>query len=159
MCLSDVCALWLANGKTLSCYEICAFAINYKSVTFNSTSPCPRNICVLKIIFFCSFRFCNSNNLNIICLCANQILELKKGSSQEEIRSRYRELTKKWHPDKFLGEVEKEEAHVRYNGTLLELNQQKCFIRSEKCSIRKFPFNRLVVIFLAEHELPKCSWL
>ena len=44
---------------------------------------------------------------------SEQVLELQKGVSQEEIRSRYRELSKKWHPDKFLGEVEKEEAHVR----------------------------------------------
>jgi DnaJ-class molecular chaperone len=42
-----------------------------------------------------------------------QVLDLTKGVSQEEIRSRYRELSKKWHPDKFLDEDEKEEAHVR----------------------------------------------
>jgi|FrelakmetLWP11LW_1041352.scaffolds.fasta_scaffold474179_1 DnaJ-class molecular chaperone len=42
-----------------------------------------------------------------------QVLELKKGVGQEEIRSRYREFSKKWHPDKFLDPEEKEEAHVK----------------------------------------------
>ena len=28
-------------------------------------------------------------------------MELKNGASQEEIRSRYRELTKQWHPDRY----------------------------------------------------------
>lgn len=45
---------------------------------------------------------------------ALRVLELKSGVSQEEIRSRYRELTKKWHPDKFLDKDEKADAHVRF---------------------------------------------
>ena len=32
------------------------------------------------------------------------MLELKKGATQGEIKSRYRELSKKWHPDKYRGD-------------------------------------------------------
>ena len=45
---------------------------------------------------------------------ALKVLELKHGVSQDEIRSRYRELTKKWHPDKFKDEEEKTAAHEKY---------------------------------------------
>jgi len=45
---------------------------------------------------------------------ALKVLDLKSGSTQEVIRSRYRELSKKWHPDKFKGEEEKAEAHERF---------------------------------------------
>ena len=43
-----------------------------------------------------------------------QVLELKKTATQSEIRSRYRELSKKWHPDKYQSEEDKEEANTRY---------------------------------------------
>ena len=49
---------------------------------------------------------------------ALKVLDLKKTASQSEIRSRYRELSKKWHPDKFQDETEKEEAHERYQRQL-----------------------------------------
>ncbi len=39
-----------------------------------------------------------------------QVLHLKRGASQEEIRARYRELTKKWHPDRIKDPAMKEEA-------------------------------------------------
>ena len=42
-----------------------------------------------------------------------QVLELKKGATQGEIKSRYRELSKKWHPDKYQNGAEKEEANER----------------------------------------------
>jgi len=45
---------------------------------------------------------------------ALKVLDLKKGTSQSEIKARYRELTKKWHPDKVKDETEKEEAHKRF---------------------------------------------
>jgi DnaJ family protein C protein 22 len=44
---------------------------------------------------------------------ALRVLELKRGVSQEEIKARYRDLSKKWHPDKFPNEVEKEDAHAK----------------------------------------------
>lgn len=43
-----------------------------------------------------------------------QVLDLKKGSSQADIKARYRELSKKWHPDRVKDETEKAEAHERY---------------------------------------------
>lgn len=45
---------------------------------------------------------------------ALKVLELKKSATQSEIRSRYRELSKKWHPDKYLSEEDKEEANARF---------------------------------------------
>jgi len=45
---------------------------------------------------------------------ALKILELKRGVSQEEIRSRYRELSKKWHPDRFTDEKDKIEANDKF---------------------------------------------
>ena len=45
---------------------------------------------------------------------ALKVLELKRGVSQDEIRSRYRELSKQWHPDRFTDEVEKNEAHEKF---------------------------------------------
>ena len=46
---------------------------------------------------------------------ALKVMELKAGSSQEEIRSRYRELTKQFHPDKVKGTPEeKEAAHEKF---------------------------------------------
>ena len=46
---------------------------------------------------------------------ALKVMELKAGSSQEEIRSRYRELTKQFHPDKVQGTPEeKEAAHEKF---------------------------------------------
>lgn len=39
---------------------------------------------------------------------------MKKTATQSEIRSRYRELSKKWHPDKYQSEEDKEEANARY---------------------------------------------
>ena len=41
------------------------------------------------------------------------MLELKKGATQGEIKSRYRELSKKWHPDKYQNDEEKQEANER----------------------------------------------
>lgn len=48
------------------------------------------------------------------CMLLFQVLELKKTATQSEIRSRYRELSKKWHPDKYQSEEDKEEANTRY---------------------------------------------
>jgi len=46
---------------------------------------------------------------------ALKALELEKGASQEEIRSRYRELTKQFHPDKVQGnQQEKDAAHEKF---------------------------------------------
>ena len=46
---------------------------------------------------------------------ALKALELEAGASQEEIRSRYRELTKQFHPDKVQGnQQEKEAAHEKF---------------------------------------------
>ena len=46
---------------------------------------------------------------------ALKVMELEKGASQEEIRSRYRELTKQFHPDKVQGSAEeKEAAHEKF---------------------------------------------
>ena len=45
---------------------------------------------------------------------ALKVLELKRGVTQEEIRTRYRELSKQWHPDKFTDETEKSEAHEKF---------------------------------------------
>ena len=46
---------------------------------------------------------------------ALKVMELKAGSSQEEIRSRYRELSKQFHPDKVQGnQQEKEAAHEKF---------------------------------------------
>ena len=46
---------------------------------------------------------------------ALKALELEKGASQEEIRARYRELTKQFHPDKVQGnQEEKEAAHEKF---------------------------------------------
>ena len=46
---------------------------------------------------------------------ALKVMELKAGSSQEEIRGRYRELTKQFHPDKVQGTPEeKEAAHEKF---------------------------------------------
>lgn len=47
---------------------------------------------------------------------ALKVLELKKGASQEDIKARYRELSKKWHPDRFKDEQEKSEAHEKFVG-------------------------------------------
>ena len=44
---------------------------------------------------------------------ALKVLDLKKGASQGEIRTRYRELSKRWHPDKFTNKDEKAEAHEK----------------------------------------------
>ena len=44
---------------------------------------------------------------------ALKVLELKRGATQEEIRSKYRELTKIWHPDKIKDEEEKAAAHEK----------------------------------------------
>jgi tetratricopeptide (TPR) repeat protein len=41
---------------------------------------------------------------------AYEILELKPGASLDEIRSAYRGLVKKWHPDCFIDETQKKEA-------------------------------------------------
>jgi len=46
---------------------------------------------------------------------ALKVMGLQKGASQEEIRSKYRELTKMYHPDKVQGtQEEKEEAHEKF---------------------------------------------
>lgn len=45
---------------------------------------------------------------------ALKVMELKNGASQEEIRSRYRELTKQWHPDRVKDPELKEEAHEKF---------------------------------------------
>jgi len=45
---------------------------------------------------------------------ALKVLDLKRGVSQDEIRARYRELSKQWHPDRFTNEEEKAEAHEKF---------------------------------------------
>ena len=46
---------------------------------------------------------------------ALKVMGLQKGASQEEIRSKYRELTKVYHPDKVQGtQEEKEAAHEKF---------------------------------------------
>ena len=46
---------------------------------------------------------------------ALKVMGLGKGASQEEIRSKYRELTKVYHPDKVQGtQEEKEAAHEKF---------------------------------------------
>jgi len=45
---------------------------------------------------------------------ALEVLELNNGASQSEIKARYREMSKKWHPDRYKDEKEKEEAHQRF---------------------------------------------
>ena len=42
---------------------------------------------------------------------ALKVLDLKKGATQEEIRARYRKLSKEWHPDRIQDPVKKAEAH------------------------------------------------
>ena len=46
----------------------------------------------------------------MICILLFQTLDLEKGSSEEQIKKRYKELAKKWHPDKFTNPEEKENA-------------------------------------------------
>ncbi len=41
---------------------------------------------------------------------ALRVLDLNPGSSQEQIRARYRQLTKTWHPDRIKDPEKKEEA-------------------------------------------------
>jgi len=50
---------------------------------------------------------------------ALKVLDMKKGASQSDIKARYRELSKKWHPDKFKDQEEKADAHKRF----LEIQQ------------------------------------
>ena len=45
---------------------------------------------------------------------ALKTLELERGVTQEEIKARYRELSKKWHPDRFTDEQEKIEASDKF---------------------------------------------
>lgn len=45
---------------------------------------------------------------------ALKVLDLERGVTQQEIKARYRELTKKWHPDLFPDPVEKERAHEEF---------------------------------------------
>ena len=46
---------------------------------------------------------------------ALKVMGLSKGATQEEIRSKYRELTKTYHPDKVQGtQEEKEVAHEKF---------------------------------------------
>jgi len=45
---------------------------------------------------------------------ALKVLDLKPGSTQGEIKARYRELSKKWHPDKYKDESEKGNAHEKF---------------------------------------------
>lgn len=45
---------------------------------------------------------------------ALRVLELERGASQEDIRSRYRELTKKYHPDMIKDKEAKEEAQAKF---------------------------------------------
>jgi len=45
---------------------------------------------------------------------ALKVLDLPKGASQPEIKARYRELSKKWHPDRIKEEELKAEAHDRF---------------------------------------------
>lgn len=45
---------------------------------------------------------------------ALKILELERGVNQDQIKARYRELTKKWHPDRFKNQDEKDEAHEKF---------------------------------------------
>ncbi|TRY61895.1 hypothetical protein TCAL_01486 [Tigriopus californicus] len=50
---------------------------------------------------------------------ALKMLDLKQGASQEEIRTKYRELSKRWHPDKVTNEAEKDHAQAKF----LEIQQ------------------------------------
>ncbi len=45
-----------------------------------------------------------------LLLLTGQVLDLDPGSSQDEIRARYRQLTKRWHPDRIKEPEKKEEA-------------------------------------------------
>ena len=45
---------------------------------------------------------------------ALKTLDLERGVTQEQIRARYRELTKKWHPDRFPDPEEKQKAHEEF---------------------------------------------
>ena len=45
---------------------------------------------------------------------ALKVLNLEKGASQDEIRARYRELSKKWHPDRVKEQEKKAEAHEKF---------------------------------------------
>ena len=44
---------------------------------------------------------------------ALKVLGLERGVGQDEIRAKYRELSKAWHPDRFKDEQEKNEAHEK----------------------------------------------
>ena len=45
---------------------------------------------------------------------ALQTLNLQKGCTLDEIKKKYRELSKKWHPDKFLDPDKKIEAQEKF---------------------------------------------
>ena len=45
---------------------------------------------------------------------ALKVLGLKRGVGQDEIRAKYRELSKTWHPDRYTNEEEKIEAHEKF---------------------------------------------
>lgn len=45
---------------------------------------------------------------------ALKVLGLERGVGQDEIRAKYRELSKAWHPDRFKDEQEKNEAHEKF---------------------------------------------
>ena len=59
---------------------------------------------------------------------ALKVMDLKAGSSQEEIRSRYRELTKQFHPDKVQGTQEEKEAA---NEKFVQIQQVNRELRSQ----------------------------
>ena len=44
---------------------------------------------------------------------ALKVLGLERGVGQDEIRAKYRELSKTWHPDRFKDEQEKNEANEK----------------------------------------------
>ena len=86
-------------------------------VTGQNTGECRGRI--KGIIFryhFCSSRFWSTWSQLVESLDpfgeknALKVMDLKAGSSQEEIRSRYRELSKQFHPDKVQGTQEEKEA-------------------------------------------------
>jgi len=45
---------------------------------------------------------------------ALRVLELANGATQEEITQKYRQLVRKWHPDKSINQVDKAAAEKKF---------------------------------------------
>jgi curved DNA-binding protein CbpA len=68
---------------------------------------------------------------------AYKILGLKPGASLDEIRSAYRGLVKKWHPDCFIDEIQKQEAEEvikKINAAYKVLKSEESFSVSDNSS-------------------------